>query len=112
MPPDVPGAVVASEVPEGPRRVNDSKSKRKQQTSKSYNLQKLQVKITSQNYKSKVTSYKSYKTKVTCQKLQVKSYKSKVTSQNYKSKLQVKITSQNYKSKVALLYYNLAYPNV
>jgi hypothetical protein len=32
-PPEVPGAVVASLVPEGPRRVKDSKSRRKKQTS-------------------------------------------------------------------------------
>ena len=33
-PPEVPGAVVDSSVPEGPSRVKDSKSRRKKQTSK------------------------------------------------------------------------------
>ena len=47
LPPEVPGAVVISSVDEGPRRVKDSKSSRKKQTSESYKLyvliHKLQV---------------------------------------------------------------------
>jgi hypothetical protein len=33
VPPAVPGAAIASSLPEGPRRVKDSKSSRKKQTS-------------------------------------------------------------------------------
>ena len=43
VPPEVPGAARASDVPEGPRSVNDSKSRRKKQTSKSYKLQNTDI---------------------------------------------------------------------